>query len=94
MAYLRKLPSVVVDNFSEDFNLVKLLVVVPATNTVSERSATDLRRLKRFLRRTMSQERFNHAHCKILHVHKEMTDKLNMADIGNQFVSALPDRQN
>ena len=33
-------------------------------------------------------------HFMILHVHKEMNDKLNMADIGNQFVSVLNDRQN
>lgn len=26
-------------------------------------------------------------HCMILHVDKEMTEKLNMSDIGNQFVS-------
>ena len=32
--------------------------------------------------------------CLNLHVHKEMTDKLNMADVGNQFVSASNDRRN
>ena len=59
---------------------------------VSERSASALRRLKTYLRTTVSQERLNH--FMILHVHKEMNDKLNMGDIGNQFVSALNDRQN
>ena len=33
-------------------------------------------------------------HCMILQVHKQMTDKLIMVDIGNQFVSASNDRQN
>ena len=37
-----------------------------------------------------SQERLNH--CMIIHVHKEITNKLNIADIGNQFVSAWNDR--
>ena len=37
---------------------------------------------------TISQERLN------LQVHMEMTDTLNMADIGNQLVSASNDRQN
>ena len=59
---------------------------------LSERSASALRRLKTYLRTTVSQERLNH--FMILHVHKEMNDKLNMADIGNQFVSAINDRQN
>ena len=81
VAYLRNLPSAAVDYFSEGFNLVKLLLVVPATNAVSERSASALRRLKTYLGTTMSQERLNH--CMILHVHKEMTGKWNMVDIGN-----------
>ena len=38
-----------------------------------------------------SQERLNH--CMIIHVHTEITNKLNTADIGNQFVSAWNDRQ-
>ena len=29
----------------------------------------------------------------ILHFHKEITDKLNMAGIGNQFVSASNDTE-
>ena len=45
VVYLRKSPSAVVDYFSEVFNLVKLLLVVPA---VSECSASVLRRLKTF----------------------------------------------
>ena len=81
-----------VDYFSEVFNHVKILVVVPATNAVSERSASALRRLKVYLHTTMSQERLNH--CMILLINKEITDKLNMTDIGNQFASALNDWQN
>ena len=30
----------------------------------------------------------------ILYIHKEITDKLNIADIRNQFFSAPPERQN
>ena len=57
--------------------------MVPATNAVIDRLASVLRRLKTYLRTTMSQERLNH--CKVLHVQKEMTDKLNKANNGNQF---------
>ena len=42
-------------------------------------------------RTTMSQERLNH--CMILHFQKEITDKLKIEDIGNQFVSASNDRK-
>ena len=47
MAYLRNLFSVAVDYIPEVYILVKLLLVLPATNAVSERSAAALRRLRR-----------------------------------------------
>ena len=59
--------------------------MVPATDALSERSCSALRRLKTYLRTTMCQDRLNH--CMILYVHKELTDALEITDIGNQFVS-------
>ena len=47
LAYLRNLPSTAVDYFSDVFNLVKLFLVVLATNAVSGRSAFPLERPKR-----------------------------------------------
>jgi len=46
VAYLRNLPGVAVNHF----NLVKLLLVVPATNAVRQHSASALKRLKTYLR--------------------------------------------
>ncbi|CAH3027240.1 unnamed protein product [Porites evermanni] len=46
VAYLRNLPGVAVNYF----NLVKLLLVVPATNAVRKHSASALKRLKTYLR--------------------------------------------
>ena len=66
-----------------------ILLVVPATKAVRERSASARRRHKTNPRTTLSQERLNHCN-----VHKETTNKLNTDDFGNQFVSALNDRQN
>ena len=43
---------------SEVCTLLKLLMVVPATNAVSERSASGMRRVKTYLRSIMSQIRF------------------------------------
>ena len=61
--------------------------MVPATNVLSECSCSALRRLKTYLRTTMCQDGLNH--CMILYVHKELTDALEMTDVGNQFVSIV-----
>ena len=71
--------------------LTSLILVMPATNAVSERSFSTLRRLKTYLRSTMSQVRLNNAMT--LHIHKDLVDKLNLVDIGNNFVSASEHRQ-
>ena len=44
-----------------------------------------LRRLKTFLRSTMSQERLNHV--AVLHVHKDLTDNINLHELCNDFIS-------
>ena len=59
---------------SEILILLKLLMMIPATNAVSERSASAVRRVKGYLRSTMSQVRLNS--LLMLHVHKERTDNL------------------
>ena len=87
VAYLKELDKNSWDYFSEVFTLVKLILVVPATNALSERSCSALRRLKTYLRTTMCQDSLNH--CMILYVHKELTDALEITDIGNQFVSIV-----
>ena len=89
-AYLKELDKNSWDYFSEVFTLVKLILVVPATDALSERSYSALRRLKTYLRTTMCQDRLNH--CMILCVHKELTDALEITDIGNQFVSNCKDQ--
>lgn len=58
--------------FSQVCTLLKLITVIPATNAVSERSASGVRRIKTYLRSTMSQVRFNN--LLTLHVHKDRTD--------------------
>ena len=60
--------------------LLSLVLIMPATNAVSERSFSCLRRLKSYLRTTMSQSRLNNV--MVLHVHKNLTDKLSLVDIG------------
>ena len=63
--------------------LVKLVLINPATNAISERSFSAMRRLKTYLRFTMGQKRLNA--IMLLHVHKDMTDKLSVIEMANQF---------
>lgn len=77
---------------SEACKLFQLLLVMPATNAVSERSFSALRRVKSYLRSTMKQDRLNH--IMTLHIHRNLTDKLNYIDIANQFIFSNEHRQN
>ena len=70
--------------------LVTLLLVLPATNAVSERSFSVLRRVKTYLRSTMMQQRLNH--LMMIHVHKELTDGLDNQTIISEYVSGHTDR--
>ena len=75
---------------SEIFTLLKILMVIPATNAVSERSASAVRRIKTYLRSTMTQLRLNN--LLVLHIHKEMTDNLDLTACLNDFVSGSEHR--
>ena len=61
---------------SEICTILKLIMVIPATNAVSERSASALRRVKTYLRATMSQLCLNN--LLVLQAHKEKTDSLDI----------------
>lgn len=90
VAYLKTLNSIEREFFSEVVNLVKLILVMPATNAVSERSFSALRRLKTWLRSTMSQSRLNW--CMVLNVHREKTDELPMTTLLNEFIGRCESR--
>ena len=75
--------------YSQVAKLVKLILVLPATNAISERSFSGMRRIKSFLRTTMTQKRLNH--LMILHIHKMLTDNLCVKRIANEFVSRKED---
>ena len=77
---------------SQVSKLVKLLLVMPATNAQSERSFSAVRRVKMYLRATMSQQRLNH--LMLLHVHKGQTDALNLVDVANDFICGHDNRKN
>ena len=68
---------------SEICTLLKLVLVVPATNAVSERSASALCRVKSKF--TIDNVPESSKQLDGIHVHKQMTDKLKACV--NEFVS-------
>lgn len=77
---------------SEVTTIMKLILVMPASNATSERSFSALRRLKTYLRSTMSQVRLNS--LLLLHVHKDKTDALDLLQCGDDFVAKSEHRLN
>ena len=62
----------------------KILLVMPATNAISELSFSAMKRVKTYLRSTTSDCRLNH--LMVLHVHKDRIGSLNMVEVANAFV--------
>ena len=69
---------------TEVCTIVRLILGVPATNAVNERSFSALGRVQSYLRSTMTQVILNH--YMICTVHTYRTDAINL-DIGNECVS-------
>ena len=90
-SYFQNLTSSTRTLFSEVVTLMQLVLVLPATNASSERSFSAMRRVKNYLRSTMGQQRFNH--LMILHVHKSITDGLDIIEIANNFVTRNEHRE-
>ena len=68
---------------SEVLTLVKLILAVPATNAVSERSCSTLHRFKFYLRPSITQELLSS--CLIITTCKEKVDKLKLVEVANQL---------
>lgn len=71
--------------FSDVNRLLRIFYTMPVTTATAERTFSTLRRVKTYLRSTMSQERLNHT--MLLHVHKSRTDELDDRAIARQFVT-------
>lgn len=89
--FFRKRSSEVRLLFSEVECLLKLLLVVPASSATAERSFGTLRRLKTYLRTTMTQPRLNH--MALLNIHQERVDKLDIPAIQEAIVSKTDSRR-
>ena len=91
LKYLREISDAQRSLKSDVCKLASLVVVMPATNASSEHSFSALRRVKSYLRATMTQTRLNN--IMILHVHKSLTDQMNLVDIGNEYVRESSHRE-
>ena len=76
---------------SEVLKVFKILLVMPATNAVSERSFSALTRVKTDLRATTTDNRSNN--LMVLHIHKHFTDSLDMVAVANEFCGNKVERK-
>lgn len=77
--HLQQMTSAEKTLLSEVILVMKLILVMPATNATSERSFSVMRHLKSYLPTTVTQERLNH--LMILHIQKYLTDCLVLTDV-------------
>ena len=65
-------------------------MAAPAINAVSERSASQLRRVKTWLRTTMSQEQLNY--LMLSSTHKENRNEMELTKVDHDFCEGNRDR--
>ena len=74
--------------------LVRLLTlyrVMPLTSATAERSFSTLRRVKTYLRSTMTQKRLNSV--LVVHAHQDYSDSINMRHVARDFVAFSDNRK-
>ena len=66
--------------------LLRMYLTVPLTSATAERSFSSLRRLKSYLRSTMTQKSLNHI-IVLLHTYRTEVSEMNLYGIAQDFVS-------
>lgn len=64
-------------------HLLHLYLTIPLTSATAERTFSTLRRLKSYLRSTMTQKRLNHVI--LLHTYKKNVDQMNLYQIAQDL---------
>ena len=72
--------------------IIRLVLTMGATSATPERLFFTMRRLKTWLRSTMSQKKFNA--LTLMNENKAILDTISLIDIANEFVSVRQSRQN
>ena len=78
--------------FSKIDHLLAIYFTIPISTATAERSFSSLRRIKTYLRSTMTEARLNNV--LLLHAHKDYTDGLNLNNIAEAFASLNSQRRN
>jgi len=86
----RMLPEVRAE-YDQVCQLVKLLLVSPASSAQAERSFSALRRLKTWLRSTMTEKRLNSV--AVCHTHQQLLDELDSREVAADFASVCESRR-
>lgn len=71
--------------------LLRLFMTIPISSATSERSFSALRRLFTYLRSSMTEKRLNN--CLLLHVHKDLTDSIDLTLIAKEFIDCNDERK-
>ena len=77
--FLKQLKKPIRNLISEVVKMIKLVIVMPTANAVSEHSFSTMRCLYTYLRTNMGSSRLSNA--MVLCVHKAQLDKLSMVDV-------------
>ena len=77
---------------SEVDKLLRAYFTFPVTSATAERSFSSLRRIKTFLRSTMTQQQLNNLF--LLYVHTAQTDALDLLSVAKEFISSNTRRLN
>ena len=72
--------------------IIKITVTTGDTSATPERSSSFARRVKPWLRSSVTQKRFNT--LTVLHSHKDMVDELSLVAIANDFIDNFSNRRN
>lgn len=70
---------------TEVHKLLKIYFTIPVTTAIAERSFSALKRIKTYLRNSMTQQRLNN--CMLLQVNHTQTDELDVVSIAREFVN-------
>lgn len=84
--------AAIANKLPELTQLVRVVLTIPVTSCTAERSFLSLRRLKTYLRSTMSQERLNNV--AILNYHKDIIANVNINELAEEFISRASERRN
>lgn len=77
--------------FKEVEAFIELCLCLPVSAAPSERSFSSLRRLKTWMRSTMSQKRLTHLAA--MHIHSHILDRVDVPSLVRSFIGNTPERK-